>query len=676
MQQAQYTKQSEHGNHQVRLALAALVFGLASFYLITMSGHTYSNDEECLYYVTEGLVEGRGFTVAFQPFGTRGQDGQFYSPFPPGQSIAAIPLYLVGKLAALAAPAELHPFITRLYVNTFNIWITTLLCLLTAQTALLFGARLRTTIGLALLLGLTTMHWVYARTFLADPLTTLLTLLSFYAIARYAKGARAHWLVISGLAAGAALAVKPHAALVWPALGIYLLLTLGWPEQRWQWPDRRWWMARYRQLTTGLVFWLVGWLPPIALHMLYNTIIFGHPFTIGYSTIGYSLDPHGIVKIFQTPFYVGLYGMTLSSGEGIIFYAPIVVAGIVALREFGRSFRWAMWAILVALLIPLLFFSCYRYWYAGGTWGPRYMLLVLPLLALPLATWLETQSTDLRQRQVTVALLGLAGLLVQLIGLWTNFDTPHVAADETRLFFVPSSSPIVLQMQIAQERWLLWRDVLFPSAGTATLEAGYSYEGVERQPPPAITPLKALSLVVFSVRPQGIGDISFYLTTDAEAAVQMRWDGQPVVDISRRMEGENMQHIVARIPAAGAGHHELHLLIDKPGAQPGASLTLVTDMQFQEGEQTLQLFQRPHIPPMPQAPLRRYRWFHVPNIPHLCDNWLWYFYVADISKQQLVVLVLPLLMLALVLFCGSLFCLWQLRTHARAPVQSEATSRP
>lgn len=177
-------------SRRVRLVLRALACGLAAFYLLTMSGHIYASDEETLYYISEGLVEGRGLTVSpLVALVNRvpGRDGQLYSQYPVGQSVAAVPLYLAGKAVAAFAPPEARVFVTRLYVLTFNCWITVLLCVLMARTALLFGTGLRTATALALLLGLTTLHWVYARTFFAEPLTALLTLLSLYGIASYRK---------------------------------------------------------------------------------------------------------------------------------------------------------------------------------------------------------------------------------------------------------------------------------------------------------------------------------------------------------------------------------------------------------------------------------------------------------------------------------------------------------
>jgi hypothetical protein len=128
-----------------------------------MSGHLYARDEETLYYVAEGLVEGRGFTISPQaPLvnAARGRDGQVYAQHPPGQALAAVPLYLAGRLAAAPLPAELRPFVTRLYVQTFNVWITAALGAIVAALALAWGARRSVAVVVALLLGLTTMQWV------------------------------------------------------------------------------------------------------------------------------------------------------------------------------------------------------------------------------------------------------------------------------------------------------------------------------------------------------------------------------------------------------------------------------------------------------------------------------------------------------------------------------------
>src|SRR3954468_6652205 len=81
----------------------ALFLAFLGFYLFTLSGHFYAVDEETLYVQTESVVE-RGtiavprgaWGMVLSPGSSEG-DGPAYSIFPPGQSVAAVPFYLVGR---------------------------------------------------------------------------------------------------------------------------------------------------------------------------------------------------------------------------------------------------------------------------------------------------------------------------------------------------------------------------------------------------------------------------------------------------------------------------------------------------------------------------------------------------------------------------------------------------
>jgi hypothetical protein len=82
----------------MRLPMAVFLI-LSGFYLLTMSGHTYSSDEETMLAVTRGLIE-RGDVAVVVEDGAPvsalcpGRDGRVYSPYGVLPSLLAIPLHL------------------------------------------------------------------------------------------------------------------------------------------------------------------------------------------------------------------------------------------------------------------------------------------------------------------------------------------------------------------------------------------------------------------------------------------------------------------------------------------------------------------------------------------------------------------------------------------------------
>lgn len=208
-----------------------LFLAFLGFYLLTTSGHLYSVDEETLFRATESIVERRTLALPGDAWGLvlseQGADGPAYSQYAPGQPVAAIPLYLVGRVIAPRFPPDRQPAILRGAVVALGAFVTAATVALLYLLAGALGYRERVAVGLAALYGLATLAWPYARTFYAEPLTALGPLAAFYALRRGTEAGGVSWLVAGGLAAGAALLVKPHAALALPWLGLYLL-GRGW----------------------------------------------------------------------------------------------------------------------------------------------------------------------------------------------------------------------------------------------------------------------------------------------------------------------------------------------------------------------------------------------------------------------------------------------------------------
>src|SRR6476620_253693 len=94
-----------------RLRALALFLCFAGFYILTTSGHFYAVDEETLYVLTESLGERHTFEVPRGAWGlvlspVSPEPGPAYSIFPPGQPIAALPLFMLGRLVAPAFPVD------------------------------------------------------------------------------------------------------------------------------------------------------------------------------------------------------------------------------------------------------------------------------------------------------------------------------------------------------------------------------------------------------------------------------------------------------------------------------------------------------------------------------------------------------------------------------------------
>lgn len=108
---------------------------------------------------------------------------------------------------------------------------------------------------------------------------------------------------------------------------------------------------------------------------------------------------------FTNPLLSGTFGLLLSPGRGLIFYAPLAVIGLVRLFRGVPSSVLALCAgVPLALVLTVARFEG---WHGGSAWGPRHLLPVLPLLAAPAV---------LASRKVSIA-GALAGFAVNSLGV-------------------------------------------------------------------------------------------------------------------------------------------------------------------------------------------------------------------------------------------------------------------
>jgi hypothetical protein len=225
----------------------------------------------------------------------------------------------------------------------------------------------------------------------------------------------------------------------------------------------------------------------LAGHLVYNLARFGTPLETGY---GAQATP----AAYTTPLWVGLYGLLLSSGKGVVWFAPLLLLAPAGWRAVRRTHaaparepgrvrhvamgllrflpRWmrpeweeyvperrhdALRRVLPAVAVmggaALLLYGTFEHWAGDGSFGPRYLVPLLPVAFLAVAAALEHPS---RLRRRVAGALALAGLLVQIGGVAIHFgaqmreagDYPYTRALSDPRFmeeshFNPAFSPIL-----------------------------------------------------------------------------------------------------------------------------------------------------------------------------------------------------------------------------------------
>lgn len=646
-----------------RRFVLAIFLALTGFYLLTLSGHTYSADEETMYLVTRGIATAGDVAItdreaqiaALRP----GGDGRGYSPYGILPSLAALPLFALGALAAPLGPAAFD-YATRFAVTALNAPVTAATAALLAWWALRLGIPRRGALLLALLYALATFAWPYTRTFFSEPLAALLLLLAAERsdAAMRAQAAGGTGFGAAGLAAGLLLATRLAAGVTLPILALGLI---AWPAHL---SDRRAWLLAARVTLRRLAWWGLGLVPGLALVAGYNYLRFGTLLATGYAAEA---------ELFTTPLIAGLYGLLLSPGKSLLLYAPPVVLALPgALWLWRRGERRVVLLATGLFLSHLLLYARWGEWFGGGVWGPRFLLPVLPLLMLlagGVFGWLAAgrpggllAAGRPGGLPLLVGLLGLAGFIANLGGVALNFNTYLVLAPRPERLYSWTGTPLVAHWAILGER------IAQHTSSGPHCALGAGFFAPETDDPAAALPRRSGASAslhcVLAAPGRLVLDIEDY-----------RPPGAPQSELRLALNGRDL----GPQPAGQARIYRLSLPGGRSSLQIQATTWNPQAVGFSERDDNLGVLLRDvqaasfgatpvvlldtAIAPLPERPRQRWAWYFDPPNQHLVDHWAWYLPRSELAGP-------PALVVALVLIALGGSCLvagWWLGRTARPP---------
>jgi hypothetical protein len=373
-----------------------LVFLLALAVYLATTGGSMATDIMS-YEVTKGIVERGTVAMSYNVFGMeahRGTDGRYYAPYGIGHAIYSVPFYAAARAVeratglAFGKPEVLTKagfVLGSAYAAALTVWI-----------GFFFAWRLsgsdRSAALAALAIGFATFLWPYAKFGFNAPLAALCVTAGTYGVWLGVRADRPLVLVVGGAALGGALLVRYELALVCLPLAVWMAF-----ESR----------GRGRRL----VQWaLLAGLPVTAallVTLYYNQVRFGNPFDTGYlrdQTLGVG------------SFWSGLTGLLFSPGRSVVLYSPVVAAGLEELIAPNRRDRGTRLLLLGQFVVVLCFYASLTNWDGERSYGPRYLLPVVPLLVLPLASAAGGTRSRLLLTFVMVS------VIVQLPGVLVDFS--------------------------------------------------------------------------------------------------------------------------------------------------------------------------------------------------------------------------------------------------------------
>ncbi len=723
-------RQPRSSHPRIALAIFAL---LAGIYLLTTGAHTSSKDEELLFGVTESLAVWQSFALnAARPY-----DTPIYSYYGPGQPFTAIPLYLIGRSMAGLFPHDAYPWVTRAITLWLNPLVTAATAALVYLAAVFIGYKQRAAIATALIYGLATMAWHYSKTFFAEPLTGLLLFASFVLVLydhtrsllspappapapvkrhggcnplppsplpsqgegeehlpdtpsplgggkgkggtdvacnvstnRSGGWGANRWytstpmlLFLSGLLAGYSLIVKVHGALVIPFVVVYagfgLLCVDGLRMPSW---------AEIQQtVIPRLAMWGAGMLVMLLLLGLYQWHLYGNPLMTGYGT--------GVFSHFNPKyFWYRLSGLVWSPGRGIIWYAPPVLLMPVGLWLLWRR-SWQVVLICIGVTLAHLgFYALLLYWHGGGSWGPRYLVIALPFMILPLAPLLERSQALPKMALVCVLLLAIPPQLGSiLIANEAFFSTKR---NVERDHFDPWDSAIAGHLGLIAKRLSHYYDLAFATE-SVVFRQGFSYSEGEREDGEQVPRWTDASPALIQVRPGGNTHGATVLVSLApNGCLPPPLSPTPIKLIAKSSQATLIadtpcppRHYQVALPATDATlalqsrlWRPADVGIDREGGLGVQVRQLNASVVNENGQYPLTLRgELIPISPMPTGYVSIRRWTGDHRLAHW-DVWLWYVSFSDLPPGPLRLLVGIWLTLALGLGGWGGYTLWRLRS--------------
>lgn len=312
--------------------------------------------------------------------------GHFYTAKAPGLALATLPWYLALRTAGLVVagppPTIPWPQAEEQAMSPTAPWEVGLWGSVLAGLVLLLLVRSTVDrfvpgwgVAAAFAVGAGSVAGVLATLFFDHVLSALLGFAAFAVLVRERDGPeRLRLVALAGLLAGLAVTVE------FP-LGIVMVVLLGYVLLR----------APRRQRAVAYLTGALAGLVPLGV---FNWWAFGSPFRLAYTNavIEPGKSGHALVGANASGFFgVGVFSprallRLLFAGKGLLVVTPVWTVAAVGLVLLWRSGRRAEAGVAGSVAgLFLIYNACYYLPFGGFNAGPRFLVPMMPFLALPLA---------------------------------------------------------------------------------------------------------------------------------------------------------------------------------------------------------------------------------------------------------------------------------------------------
>ncbi|MGI5836435.1 MAG: ArnT family glycosyltransferase [Chloroflexota bacterium] len=303
---------------------------------------------------------------------------------------------------------ENNELFARLFYSPYNAIITAIGCVLLFALTRLLGYSQAVGVVSVFIYGLATLAWPYAKYDFSEPTLVMFVLTTLYLILRWDQERKDRLLLFAGCTALACVGTKYASGILIPLMALQIVL-LQWEK----YPNLR----GIPQLLKPLFVFSAPFILVAAPALIYLSRRFGYYPSILEAWAGVQ---RGWLPL---PMDIGLRGLLFSPGKSFFLYSPPMVLGLLSAIPFVRRHGVRTIGILTIIMVYFTIYAKKPAWHAGAGWGPRYQVLVIPLVMLILAPLIQ-KAIEQRHHWARYALIAtfVLGMFFQMLAVTKYFE--------------------------------------------------------------------------------------------------------------------------------------------------------------------------------------------------------------------------------------------------------------
>lgn len=369
------------GNRKIKLTfLLVILLSLPFFSVYQFFSITDSMD---MLNMSISIYELHDLSIAVRVNTLTGEAARLYSKYGLGLPFLMVPF--------LFAYDVLSSFVTippAYVLGAVNIIVIALTAAALHALIVQLGFSWKRAIFLSIAAVFGTFAYAYINNFLSEPLQglflccALLFIISQRRLRLYA--------FLAGLAIGAVVFTKAANLVFLPIFSAYLIYRCVREKDT---------FGRLASFFAPLI--VIG-----IIMMWLNMSRFGSPFDFGYGAEA---------GMFVNPIHSGIKNLLVNPSKGLLIYAPVTLLFPYALLKLARTKRPEAILIAALFIVNLTLYSAWWAWEGADTWGPRFLLPLVPAAVAPLAAIMDRTLS-----KALIAALFVAGFMATFIAVFVD----------------------------------------------------------------------------------------------------------------------------------------------------------------------------------------------------------------------------------------------------------------